>query len=72
MRDPLRVYDILHELMKLWQKYPDQRLGQLLVNVAELRGIIGCRTDIWHIEDDEWLERIQKAAKGGLSANMEK
>ena len=30
MRDPNRIPEILKELEKIWSKYPDLRLGQLI------------------------------------------
>lgn len=33
MRDPERIPIILDYIKLLWEKYPDQRLGQLLINV---------------------------------------
>lgn len=35
MRSPDRIPEILNELAAIWQKYPDLRLGQLLLNVAQ-------------------------------------
>ena len=34
MRDINRIPEILNELAAIWQKYPDLRLGQLLLNVV--------------------------------------
>lgn len=33
-RDPRRIPRILKRIEKLWERYPDQRLGQLLQNYA--------------------------------------
>ena len=33
MRDPNRIPQILEEIKKIWEKYPDMRLGQLIGNV---------------------------------------
>lgn len=55
MRDPARIERIIGLLRRAWKESPDQRLGQLLVNVAE-------GESVWHVEDDvterglrEWL-----------------
>jgi hypothetical protein len=34
MRDPKRIARILKQVETLWNKYPDSRLGQLLVNTS--------------------------------------
>ena len=32
MRDPKRIPEVLKEIENIWKKYPDFRLGQLLIN----------------------------------------
>ncbi len=34
MRNPKRIPYVLRELEKIWEKYPDYRLGQLIFNIA--------------------------------------
>ena len=34
MRNPKRIPRILSLIQELWQRYPDMRLGQLIVNVS--------------------------------------
>ncbi|MDD3906494.1 MAG: hypothetical protein PHS46_08260 [Candidatus Omnitrophica bacterium] len=48
MRDKRRIKRILAKIRKVWEAYPDMRLGQLLNNFAwdEARGI-------FYREDDE-------------------
>ncbi len=41
---------------KLWEKYPDWRLGQLIVNVARSAGY----EDPFFIEDDRLMEEIRR------------
>ena len=53
MRDPKRIPTILKGLQRLWEKYPDQRLGQLLENY-----VFGCGC-IFHQEDDVTEEKIK-------------
>ena len=58
MRDPKRIPRILGKLQRLWEKYPDQRFGQLLENYligCPRTGGLGC---IHHIEDDKWEEGL--------------
>ncbi len=47
MRDPKRIKRILKLIEKIWTKYPDLRLGQLLQNFAGFT-----RKDNWNVEDD--------------------
>ncbi len=49
MRDPARIDEILAVVSKVWNKYPDWRLGQLIVNVTNT-------TDPFNTEDDEFLK----------------
>lgn len=47
MRRKERIDEILAIIKKQWEKYPDQRLGQLLENYFGYP-----RTDIFYVEDD--------------------
>ena len=55
MRDPDRIPVILLLVAKLWAKYPDWRLGQLLVNVSDT-------DNIFYVEDD----RVEKGLRNYL------
>lgn len=52
MRNPKRIPNILKEIEKHWQKYPDLRLGQLLINVA---GHI-----LFYIEDEDLVKKLEE------------
>jgi|WetSurMetagenome_2_1015567.scaffolds.fasta_scaffold51167_6 hypothetical protein len=54
MREPNRIPVICAELQKLWQKYPDQRLGQILENYIFNSGQRGDKTSValFYQEDD--------------------
>jgi uncharacterized protein YihD (DUF1040 family) len=68
-RDPKRIPEVLDALKKIWKKYPDQRLGQLLLNFAFLEGSKGKdQTDssIHAQEDDITLKNLQKIIKERL------
>lgn len=56
MRDEKRIDVILNEIGRVWHKYPDQRLGQLLSNY-----VFGHHTDIFFQEDDTTLENLKGA-----------
>ena len=51
MRDPDRIPVILERLQKVWEKYPDLRFGQLVLNVL--------RNDFYYVEDEELVSRIE-------------
>lgn len=52
MRSVDRIPNILDRLGKIWEKYPDLRLGQLLLN---------CFSDplLYYIEDDTLIEALE-------------
>ena len=52
MRSADRILNILARLSKIWEKYPDLRLGQLLLN---------CFSDplLYYIEDDKLIEALE-------------
>lgn len=49
MRDPNRISKILDSIKKIWEKYPDMRLGQLICNVLR-------DPTLYYVEDDELVE----------------
>ena len=51
MRDPKRIPEILHEVQRVWEAFPDLRLGQLLLN---------CVSDpaLYYIEDEDLVHRL--------------
>lgn len=55
MRDPKRIPVILDLIKTYWEKNPQLRLGQLLINFD----VTTC--DLYHLEDEE-LEVMLKAA----------
>lgn len=62
MRDPARIPRILEALRVEWEKTPDIRLGQLLVNcmgVDSDRDIVSC---LFSIEDNALIRRVQNPA----------
>lgn len=59
MRDPARIDRIVALLAADWKNNPDQRLGQLIVNVLGVSG----ETRLFYCEDDEWERRLQDRAK---------
>jgi hypothetical protein len=59
-RDPKRIRKFCNQLATEWEKNPDLRFGQFIMNVL---GKVGADTkrDVFFIEDDEMMEAIQRA-----------
>jgi len=58
MRDPKRISNILNRLQRIWEKYPDLRLGQLIENVfpnTEFDYISS-----YYLEDFPFIETLEK------------
>lgn len=55
MRDPKRIKRICKLIEKVWNKVPDQRLGQFLSNY-----VFGHHTDIFFQEDNITEEILNK------------
>ena len=56
MRDPKRIKRILELIEKIWDKSPDQRFGQLLINC----GIVDDSLRVWNNEDNTLEEYLNK------------
>ena len=56
-RDAQRIPVVLSEIQKVWEKNPDLRLGQLLMNCCPNENVL------YNIEDDKLLERIREVYK---------
>ena len=55
MRDSQRIVRILGKIGQIWQKYPDFRLTQLLVNAIE-----PIDPDLFYYEDDRLEEKLDE------------
>lgn len=53
MRDRERIIRIIALLQKVWERYPDLRLGQLMDN------FVWKGEDFFYLEDDKLEERIK-------------
>ena len=51
MRDIKRIKPFLEEIEKLWEKVPDWRFGQLIINVLKKK-----KKDPFFYEEEEMLE----------------
>ena len=56
-RDSQRIPVVLLEIQKVWEKNPDLRLGQLIMNCCPNENVL------YNIEDDKLLERIREVYK---------
>lgn len=57
MRNPDRIPKILNEIEKIWQQYPDLRLGQLILNLEY-------RLPLYNVEDEELVAALKSLYKG--------
>jgi hypothetical protein len=53
MRDPKRIDVDLNRIKKIWKRYPDLRLGQLIGNVISSEYL-------YYIEDSDLVSAIEK------------
>lgn len=58
MRDPNRIPQVLANIEKIWQVYPDMRLGQLIANLAAWAEV-----SVWDIEEDVLVDEIERHLK---------
>ena len=59
MRDKKRIKPFLKQIETFWNKYPDWRFCQLVINVAK-------KNDPFYIEDETFLELL----KGGNNESI--
>ena len=55
MRDISRIPRMVESLERLWIKFPDWRIGQLIENIKSFSE----REDLYYMEDDEFEKLIQ-------------
>jgi uncharacterized protein YihD (DUF1040 family) len=61
MRDPARIPEILRLIEEAWVGHPDQRLGQLLVNLLD-----PSPNRLFNVEDDVLQERLTQFLASGV------
>lgn len=54
MRDPKRIPRIIEQVLKIWERNPDLRLGQLIENCR------GFALDAYNLEDDVLERRLSE------------
>ena len=52
MRDKERIESTLKTIKSIWNKYPDLRLGQLILNVCS-------DSTLYYIEDDRLVQKLK-------------
>ena len=57
-RSPLRIRPFLRGLEALWEVVPDQRFGQLIMNLSREPGGFA---DVWEWDCSEFNRRIEEA-----------
>lgn len=63
-RDPQRITVLLDLIRAEWERAPDLRLGQLLVNaVHAATGRPPETRDVFYLEDDRLIEEFRKSAQ---------
>lgn len=55
MRNPERIDTILDLIEDIWRKYPDLRLGQLLINVIGTH----MENNLFYYEDDSLIRDLE-------------
>ena len=64
VRDNARIVPLLMRVATVWEKYPDMRLGQLLMNACAMgRDLPTLGTRMQLIEDDRLLELLESFAR---------
>lgn len=54
MRDPKRINRCLRRIKEVWSKYPDLRLGQLLINITP------DARSLYFVEDEDLVDLLEK------------
>ena len=71
MRDPARIPTILNKIKDFWEKYPDWRLGQLIVNAVKMESPDLIVPQVFYIEDDK-LYRLLEVLEDRINENLGK
>ena len=67
MRNPNRIPKILARLQKLWEKYPDMRLGQLIENrFINIETKYVPSYSAYYVEDEKFISELEKFYKTEL------
>ena len=61
MRDPQRIDRMVDLLREAWQLFPDQRLTQLVINVADTKHNCG---PVFYFEDTDMEKKLEAFVEG--------
>jgi hypothetical protein len=61
MRDKEYIERVLHELGRIWEAYPDQRLGQMLFNAVDHDDIT-----LFYTEDEDLISMMKNRIYSNL------
>lgn len=53
MRDVNRIDKVLEEIKRIWEKYPDLRLTQLIMNLSN-------SPMLYYLEDDDLIDALKR------------
>lgn len=56
MKDKKRISKIIEEVKKVWLRFPNLRLGQLIINAIENEKV---QPDLYYIEDEKMIEVLK-------------
>ena len=59
MRNKKRISKVLAKLEEVWNKYPDLRLGQMLINII-------ATDNLYYVTDEQLTSRIRSVIKNGF------
>lgn len=62
---PVKKREILERLLAEWERVPQQRLGQLLVNATRDIDVSDFRSRLYYLEDEEMAARVEGKKTGG-------
>lgn len=66
MRDPKRISKVLERIQEIWERNPDWRLAQIVVNAAKMvehKDVTQSR--LFNLEDDKLLEGVDRLEQLG-------
>lgn len=67
MRDPNRLEPLYNKIAQLHKMVPDQRISQFLINVLS-----EFKIDPFYLEDNEFVEKLEKIVSNWISTFKEK
>jgi len=63
MRDPKRIKKVLNTIERVWNKVPDWRLGQLIVNATK-------QNDPFYVDDNDLIVKLDDIEKNVIDKDV--